>query len=213
MVTATARGRVLGDVARDVRQSLSGFALPAGYSISFGGRMATLESSGGGLLWVAVLALFLVAVVLVVQYESIVEAAVVLAVLPLSAIGGIGALWLTNTPISSTAIIGMVLLLGISANNAIVLIAFVRQLRRGGYSMRDAVKSGATLRLRPKLMTALTTTAGLVPLAAGQQAGSEILQPLAVTVIGGMPALLIATLIVLPALYIALGDRKIKALS
>jgi multidrug efflux pump subunit AcrB len=208
MVTGTIRGRVLGDVASDVRQKLASFSLPPGYSISYGGRMATLESGGGGLIWVAALALFLVGIVLAVHYESVIDAIAILAVLPLGAIGAAAALWWTDTPISSTAIIGMVLLIGISGNNAIVLTAFVRQLRQAGHTLLEAVKMGTTLRLRPKLMTAFVAVSGMIPLAIGEQEGSEILQPLAMTVIGGIPASLLATLVVLPVLYVVCHDRK-----
>ena len=208
MVTATVRGRVLGDVATDVRQKLASFTLPTGYSISYGGRMATLESTGGGMIWVAALALLLVGIVLAVLYESLLDAAVTLVVLPLGAVGAGAALWLTDTPLSSTAIIGMVLLVGISGNNAVVLIGFIRQIHRAGHSLAEAVTMGATLRLRPKLMTALVAVSGMIPLAFGDQEASEILEPLAITVIGGIPASLIATLIVLPVLYLVFHSRK-----
>jgi multidrug efflux pump subunit AcrB len=208
MVTATVRGRVLGDVAGDVRQTLASFELPTGYSLSYGGRMATLDTGSAGLIWVAALALFLVGVVLAVHYESVVDAVVILVILPLGAVGAIAALSLTGTPISSTAIIGMVLLIGISGNNAVVLITFIKQLERAGHGLIEAVKMGATLRLRPKLMTAFVAVAGMVPLAIGGQEGSEILQPLAVTVIGGVPISLLATLVVLPALYVVGRHRE-----
>jgi cobalt-zinc-cadmium resistance protein CzcA len=123
-------------------------------------------------------------------------------------VGAVGALYVSGTPLSATAFIGFILLIGIAANNAIVLVAFIEQLRRAGHSLIEAVRLGALLRLRPKLMTACVAMAALVPLANGQQEGGEILQPLAIVVLGGMPIALIATLVVLPALYvIAHGAR------
>jgi multidrug efflux pump subunit AcrB len=126
-------------------------------------------------------------------------------------VGAVAALSLTGTPISSTAIIGMVLLIGISGNNAVVLITFVKQLQCAGHGLIEAVKMGATLRLRPKLMTAFVAVAGMIPLAIGDQEGSEILQPLAITVIGGIPASLLATLLVLPVLYVVCRERRATA--
>jgi cobalt-zinc-cadmium resistance protein CzcA len=104
----------------------------------------------------------------------------------------------------------VILLIGIAANNAIVLVAFIEQLRRAGHPLVEAVRLGALLRLRPKLMTACVAMAALAPLANGQQEGGEILQPLAIVVLGGMPVALIATLVVLPALYvIAHGHQRV----
>lgn len=201
MVNGSVRGRTLGEVAPDVRQSLAALELPPGYTLSYGGRMATLNEGGGGLLWVGGLALFLILIVLAVQYESLINPLIVVGVLPLGLTGASAALWLTQTPISATVFIGLILMMGIAANNAIVLVAYVEQLREQGHSLSEAVRLGAATRLRPKLMTATAAIAGMVPLATGGQEGGEILQPLAITVIGGMAASLLATLLVLPAAY------------
>lgn len=202
-VNGTVRGRTLGEVAGDVRRTLAAFPLPAGYSVSFGGRMAVLDAGGGGLWWVGGLSLFLVIVVLCVQYESLINPLLVVLVLPLGLCGSVAALVYTRMPLSTTVFIGMILLVGIAANNAVVLMAYIEQLRHSGQSLREAVLEGAVARLRPKLMTGLIAMAGLAPLAGGAQEGGEILQPLAITVIGGLPASLIATLVVLPVLYTA----------
>jgi multidrug efflux pump subunit AcrB len=201
-VTATVRGRTLGEAAADVRAALADLSLPTGYHLSYGGRMATLSGGSTGLGWAAAIGVLLILVVLAIQYEALLTPALILGVLPVSIVGAVSALSLTDTPLSATAFIGLILLIGIAANNAIVLVAFVEQLRSAGHSVVEAVRLGALLRLRPKLMTACVAMAALVPLANGEQEGGEILQPLAIVVLGGMPVALIATLIVLPALYV-----------
>ncbi len=208
MVTGTARGRTLGAVAADVRRALETVELPPGYGLSFGGRMATLAEGSTGAVWIAALSLFLIVVVLAVQYESLINPLLIVAVLPLGLVGGAAALSLTGTPLSATAVVGMVLLMGIAANNAIVLVVFIEQLRTEGRHVIDAVREGATARLRPKLMTAMVAMVGMVPLVNRSAEGSEILQPLAVTVLGGLPVSLIATLLVLPALYVTVHVRR-----
>lgn len=208
LVTATVRGRTLGEVASQIRSELSVLPLPAGYSIGYGGRMALLTSESGHLPWVVGLAAFLVLVVLVVLYESVTNALIVLFVLPFGVCGAVAALAVTKTPVSSTVMIGLILLVGIAANNAIVLLAFVEQLRREGTPLREAVRNGACTRLRPKVMTALIAIAGLAPLLSASQEGGEILQPLAIAVIGGMPVSLLGTLLVLPVLYVLVHGRK-----
>ncbi len=202
MVTASVRGRTLGEAAADVRSAFQAFSLPPGYNISYGGRMAALRSSGGGLVWVGALVLFLVFVVLVVQYESLRTPLVIMCVLPFGLVGSAAALWWFQTPLSATAIIGLVLLVGIAGNNAVVLVAFAEQLRGEGHSLREAALLASTLRFRPKLMTASVAMAAMIPIAMGTQEGGEILQPLAVVVLGGMPASLLGTLLVLPVLYV-----------
>jgi len=201
-VTATVRGRTLGEAASDVRAALVDLSMPTGYHLSYGGRMATLSGGSTGLGWAAAIGVLLILVVLAIQYEALLTPVLIVGVLPLSVVGAVGALYVAETPLSATAFIGVILLIGIAANNAIVLVAFIEQLRRAGHSVVESVRMGALLRLRPKLMTASVAMAALVPLANGRQEGGEILQPLAIVVLGGMPVALVATLLVLPALYV-----------
>lgn len=210
LVTGTVRGRTLGEGAADVRRTLGALELPAGYGLAFGGRMAVLAEGGTNIGWIAALSLLLIVVVLVVQYESVINPVLIVLVLPFGLIGAAVALASTGTPLSATAVVGMVLLMGIAANNAIVLVAFVEQLRREGRPLLEAVREGAAARLRPKLMTAAVAMAGMVPLVNQRAEGSEMLQPLAVTVLGGLPASLVATLLVLPVLYVATHGRRAR---
>lgn len=208
IVTGTVRGRTLGEVAADVRRAVATLELPPGYGVSFGGRMAALAEGSSGTLWIAALSLFLIMVVLAVQYESLINPVLIVAVLPLGLVGAAAALWLTDTPLSATAVVGIVLLMGIAANNAIVLVVFIEQLRTEGRHVLDAVREGATARVRPKLMTAMVAMVGMVPLMNRSAEGSEMLQPLAVTVLGGLPVSLVATLLVLPVLYATVHARR-----
>jgi multidrug efflux pump subunit AcrB len=201
-VTATVRGRTLGEAARDVRSALADLSLPSGYHLTYGGRMAALSGGSTGLGWAAAIGVLLIVVVLAIQYEALLTPALIVSVLPLSVVGAVASLYITETPLSATAFIGVILLIGIAANNAIVLVAFIEQLRRARHSVVEAVRLGALLRLRPKLMTACVAMAALLPLANGRQEGGEILQPLAIVVLGGMPVALVATLLVLPAMYV-----------
>ena len=205
------QAEAVGEVAADVRRALETLQLPTGYGLSFGGRMAVLTEGTTGIIWIAALSLLLIIVVLAVQYESLVNPLLVVSVLPPGLVGAAAALWLTGTPLSSTAVVGMVLLMGIAANNAIVLVVFVEQLRMGGRPLVDAVREGATARLRPKLMTAMVAMAGMVPLVNRSAEGGEMLQPLAVTVLGGLPVSLVATLLVLPALYVAVHAARVSS--
>ncbi len=211
MVNGTVRGRTLGEVAADVRAAMGTMTLPAGYTVSYGGRMATLDSGGEGMGRVGLLALFLIVVVLAVQYESLLNPLLIVGVLPVGLGGSVLALWIAGAPLSTTVIIGFILLVGIAANNAIVLVAYIEQLRAQGRPLREAIREGATARLRPKLMTAAVAIAGLAPLATGSQEGGEILQPLALAVIGGMPLSLLATLLILPTAYFAIHRRRERA--
>ena len=208
MVNASARGRALGDVAGDVHAALDTMRLPAGYRLSYGGRLATLESGGGGLVWVGLFGLALLLVVLAVLYESLATPLLIVGILPLGLLGSVGALTLAGLPLSATALIGFILVIGIATNNALVLVAFIEQLRREGHSVGEAVRVGTALRLQPKLMTALIAMAGMVPLAIGREEGGEILQPLALVILGGMPVALVATLLVLPVLYALVHGRR-----
>jgi multidrug efflux pump subunit AcrB len=164
--------------------------------------MAALSGGSTGLGWAAAIGVLLILVVLAIQYEALLTPVLIVGVLPLSVVGAVGAMYISETPLSATAFIGVILLIGIAANNAVVLVAFIEQLRRAGHSVVESVRLGGLLRLRPKLMTASVAMAALVPLANGRQEGGEILQPLAIVVLGGMPLALVATLLVLPALYV-----------
>lgn len=210
MVNGTVRGRTLGDVGNEIKMALDTLKLPPGYSITYSGRMATVSQGGSGLVWVGLFGLFLLLVALAVNCESLINPLLITLVLPIGLLGAVLALLISGIPLSSTAMIGFILVIGITANNAIVLVAFVEQLRREGKSIFDAVVIGTSLRIQPKLMTAIIAMVGMIPLAIAREEGGEILQPLALVILGGMPVALLATLIVLPVLYLMVHKLKIK---
>ncbi|HEX9973863.1 MAG TPA: efflux RND transporter permease subunit, partial [bacterium] len=132
---------------------------------------------------------------------------VILFTIPLALIGALFALWITGSTISVVVFIGLILLAGIVVNNAIILLDFINQLRDRGMSKIEAIIEGGRSRLRPIMMTALTTILGLLPLALGFGEGAEVRSPMAITVIGGLTVSTLLTLIVIPVVY-AVVDRK-----
>ncbi|MGH7541217.1 MAG: efflux RND transporter permease subunit, partial [Gemmatimonadota bacterium] len=144
-------------------------------------------------------------VVLAVLYESVVNPLIILFAIPLSLIGVGLALWITGLPLSAPVLLGVILLAGIVVNNAILLVEYVELHRsRGVASVLHAVVEAGAVRLRPILMTSLTTVCGMLPLALGLGQGSELMQPLAVAVVGGMTMSMLLTLFVVPSAYLVM---------
>jgi HAE1 family hydrophobic/amphiphilic exporter-1 len=141
------------------------------------------------------------------QFESLIHPFVILFTIPLALVGAVLALFITGTTINIVAFIGIIMLAGIVVNNAIVLVDLINQLRDQGKARLEAILEGGTARLRPILMTSLTTTLGLLPMAMGFGEGSEVRTPMAITVIGGLTVSTLLTLVVIPVVY-SLMDRK-----
>jgi multidrug efflux pump subunit AcrB len=154
---------------------------------------------------VILLAIFLVFVVMAIQYESFTDPLVILLAIPLSLIGvGLG-LWITGTPQSAPVLLGVILLAGIVVNNAILLVEYANQNRRKrGLTLEEAVVEAGAVRLRPIMMTTLTTAFGMMPLAIGLGEGSELMQPLAIAVVSGMFFSMALTLFVVPGAYVGM---------
>jgi multidrug efflux pump subunit AcrB len=213
--------RVTGDVVREVasvgvvndsiRNRIAGLDLPEGYGVLFGGEEESIRENNRQLAIVVALAIFLVFVVLAVQYESLINPFVILFAIPLSMVGVALALRVTGTPLSAPVLLGVILLAGIVVNNAILLVEYIEQARHErGVAMFDAVIESGVVRLRPVLMTSLTTIFGMAPLALGIGQGSELMQPLAIAVVGGLFVAMILTLFVVPSAYVILntgGER------
>jgi HAE1 family hydrophobic/amphiphilic exporter-1 len=153
------------------------------------------------------LAVFLVYLVMASQFESLIHPLVILFTIPLALVGAVLALFITGTTVNVVAFIGVIMLAGIVVNNAIVLIDLINQLREQGKERLEAILEAGSARLRPILMTSLTTTLGLLPMAMGFGEGSEVRTPMAVTVIGGLTVSTFLTLLVIPVVY-SLMDRK-----
>jgi multidrug efflux pump subunit AcrB len=192
----------VGAVNDSIRARLASLELPDGYGLIYGGEEEAIEENNRQLTIVVLLAVFLVFVVLALQYESLVNPLVILITIPLSLIGvGIG-LATTGTPLSAPVLLGVILLAGIVVNNAILLVEYVEEYRRDhNVPMEEALILAGVVRLRPILMTTLTTMLGMLPLALGLGEGSELMRPLAIAVVSGLLVSMILTLFVVPSTY------------
>ena len=196
----------VGTIMEQVEQRLTDLDLPDQYSLVFGGQWETIQETNSEMRQVILLSLFLVFVVLAVQYERLANPLVILAAAPLSLVGVVLLLWLTGTPMSAPVLIGVVLLIGVVVNNAILLVEYIEIGRRDqSLSIHDAVIAAGAMRIRPILMTTFTTVLGMLPLAVGIGEGAEIMQPLALTVIGGLLGSMLLTLFVVPCLYLVIS--------
>ena len=207
IVSADVEGRSLGAVAAEVRDALRSSPPPRGIVAELGGQDEEMRVSYASLRFAIALAIFLVYIVMAATFESLVHPFVVLFSIPLALVGVVLGLFVTGTQISVIVLIGAVMLVGIVVNNAIVLIDKVNQLRREGWDKEEALVRAGQIRLRPILMTTLTTVLGLVPMALSFGEGSELRSPLAVTVAFGLSASTLLTLIVIPAVYMAVPSH------
>ncbi|MEJ2540649.1 MAG: efflux RND transporter permease subunit, partial [Gemmatimonadota bacterium] len=194
----------VGEVAEAVEARLSDMAFPEGYAVILGGEAESIEENGRQLATVILVAIFLVFVVMAVQYESLVNPFAILLSIPLSLIGVAVALWVTGSSLSAPVLLGVILLAGIVVNNAILLVEYIEQFQAEGHTRTEAVIEAGAVRLRPILMTSLTTGVGMLPLALGIGEGSSLMQPLAVAVVGGLGFSTLLTLFVVPSAYLIL---------
>jgi len=190
----------LNDIVRDVQ-------LPVGISAFLSGQSEEMKDSFRSLQFVLLLAIFLVYIVMASTFESLIHPFVILLTIPLAIVGAVWALWVTHTTVNVVAYIGVIMLAGIVVNQSIVLIEAVNQLRERGMSKHDAIVEAGRIRLRPILITKLTTILGLLPMALGLGEGAEVRAPMAITVIGGVLLTTFLTLLVIPVVYAVL-DRK-----
>ncbi|REL32957.1 AcrB/AcrD/AcrF family protein [Rhodohalobacter sp. SW132] len=197
----------LGEAAEEIQQVLYETTLPPGIFASIAGQNQEMSDSFRSLLFALALAVFLVYLVMATQFESLLHPFIILFTIPLALVGAILALYLTGTTISVVVFIGLILLAGIVVNNAIVLIDLINQMRHKGMEKMDAIREGGKSRLRPILMTTLTTILALLPLAIGFGDGAELRAPMGITVIGGLLVSTLLTLVVIPVMY-AVMDRK-----
>jgi hydrophobe/amphiphile efflux-1 (HAE1) family protein len=197
-----------GSIMDEIRARIGQMDLPDQYGLIFGGQFETVDETDREMLTVILLALFLVFVVLTVQYERLSNPLVIMAAAPLSLIGVVGMLWVTGTPLSAPAFLGVILLIGIVVNNAILLVEYIERGRRGGLDTAAAVVEAGGIRLRPILMTTLTTVAGMIPLAVGMGSGANLMQPLAIAVIGGLLTAMLLTLFLIPCLYVVVQNAS-----
>jgi HAE1 family hydrophobic/amphiphilic exporter-1 len=210
-ITAALTGeKALSQVIDDIQGRVASLGPPGpGISVSYAGSYEQMQESFRSLLFVLLLAVALVYMVLASQFESFLHPLIIMFSVPFCIIGLVGALMITRTTFSMMSFIGAILLVGIVVNNAIVLIDYMNRLRRRGLSLREAIIRGGKTRLKPILMTSFTTIFGLLPMALGIGAGSEIRAPLGRAVIGGLLTSSLVTLLLIPTLY-WLVEEKIR---
>ncbi len=194
--------RPLGEVMAEIRGTLAGFELPPGYSLYYGGAFESLQEGQVQVATLAALALFLVFVVMAVQYESLRNPAVIMLGVPFALIGVVLGLLAADLTLSMPVWLGVIMLIGVVVNNSIVLVEFIELERSRGHEVIAATIEAARLRLRPILMTTLTTVAGMLPLALGFGEGAEMLQPLAVCMVFGLLFSMLVSLWLIPSLYL-----------
>lgn len=207
LITANLNYGDLGEAANTVESIISETTMPTGIFARVAGQNQEMDESFKSLLFALSLAVFLVYLVMASQFESLLHPFIILFTIPLALVGAILALFITGTTISVVVFIGLILLAGIVVNNAIVLIDLINQLRERGLDKYEAIMEGGKSRLRPILMTTLTTTLGLLPLAIGFGDGAELRAPMGITVIGGLLVSTLLTLVVIPVMY-SIMDRK-----
>ncbi len=210
IVSANMSGFDLSGMAEEMQETLDTMSLSSEHEL--GGQNREMERSMTSMQMALLLAIFLVYVIMASTFESISHPLVILLSVPLALIGVVLGLLLTGTAISVVVLIGAIVLSGVVVNNAIVLVDTINQGRADGLEKEAAIIAAAKLRLRPILITTLTTILGLLPLALGFGEGGEIQRPLALTIIAGLSSATLLTLVVIPAVYLSLTERLERSL-
>jgi len=207
IITANLAYGDLGAAAIETGSILNRTPMPDGITALVSGQSEEMEESFQSMQFALALAIFLVYLVMASQFESLIHPFVILFTIPLALVGAVLALFVTGTTVNIVALIGVIMLAGIVVNNAIVLVDLINQLRAEGKDRIEAIMEAGAARLRPILMTSLTTALGLLPMAVGVGEGAEVRAPMAITVIGGLLVSTFLTLVVIPVVY-SLMDRK-----
>lgn len=208
-VTADIDGSVsLDKAAQLTREAVSGIELPQNYTINVTGEEERRAESMNSLLMALVLSIIMVYMVMASQFESLLHPFTILLTIPLALVGSILLFLITGTTVNIMGVIGMVMLVGIAVNSSIILVDRIGQLRESGLSMTDAIAEAGQQRIRPILMTSLTTILALVPMALGIGEGASLSSPMAVAVIGGLTTSTLLSLIVIPCVYYVFESAK-----
>jgi len=202
-IGANIAGRDLGSVVRDIKNRLRGLEdnLPPGFFIEYGGQFEDMQETFLVMAGAFALATLLVYMIMASQFESFKHPFVIMFTIPLAIVGVAAALLITGKPVSLPILIGFIMLAGIAVNNGIVMVDYINQLKQRGLSKMEAILQGCSVRLRPVLITALTTMLGMLPMAVDTSSGAEMRAPMAITVIGGLFATTFLTLYVIPIVY------------
>jgi hydrophobic/amphiphilic exporter-1 (mainly G- bacteria), HAE1 family len=195
-------------VVNEAKSSLVNISLPADYKIEFTGEELKRKEPTANLSFALILSLILVFMVLAAQFESLIQPFVIMLTIPLAAVGTVLIFFILGKPLNMMAYIGIIMLGGIAVNNAIILIDRINQLRESGTGKREAIVLAGSQRIRPILMTSLTTILGLLPLTIGIGESASLRSPMALAVIGGLVSSTILTLVVIPCVYWVFDFKK-----
>jgi HAE1 family hydrophobic/amphiphilic exporter-1 len=194
-------GRPLGEISADIRAAIEGIEVPPTVDVELGGDVEQQQEAFADLRFLLILAIALVYMVMASQFESFLDPFVVMFSIPFAFVGVVWAFLISNTTLSMTSFLGLIMLMGIVVNNAIVLVDYTNIMRKRGLKLEEAVMTAGRRRLRPVLMTAFTTIFGMLPLAVLRYTGSEVWRPLGVAMIGGLLVSTMVTLVLVPTLY------------
>ena len=212
VVSTNVEGRDLGSYVKEAQRKIAQqLQLPAGYSIEWGGQYQNEQMAEQRLALVLPLSLLIIAGLLYASFQNLRQTILILLIVPLALVGGIAALWIRGINLNLSASIGFIALFGVAVLNGIVMVSHINSLRADGLGMDDAVRRGASDRLRPVLITATVASLGFIPMALATSRGAEVQRPLATVVIGGLLTATLLTLYILPLLYPVFSRDKEKA--
>ena len=207
-----AEGYNIGLVSRDVEDAMADYHLPSGYEINFEGENEMIRETMDDLLLMIGLAIGFIYLVMVAQFQNLLSPFIVMFTIPLAFTGGLLLLWISKMELSVISLLGFLVLAGVVVNNGIVFVDYVNQLREQSFEKKEALVEAGVTRMRPILMTALTTILAMTTMALGYGSGAEMMQPMAVVSIGGITYATLLTLFVVPVLYdIFVRDKRRKA--
>lgn len=211
VTAAIAEGYNVGLVAEDVNAALENYELPSGYSLVYEGENEMILDAMEQLMLMMVLAIVFMFLIMVAQFQSLLSPFIILFTIPLAFTGGLFGLYFTGSEISVIALIGFIMLAGIIVNNGIVLVDYTNQLREGGMEKKEALITAGTTRLRPVLMTALTTILGMSTMLFSTDMGADMSKPMAIVIVGGLAYGTLLTLYLVPCIYdIFNREKKVK---
>lgn len=209
VVQANVRGRDLGSFVEEAqRKVIPALRLPPGYSVTWGGQFENQERAMRRLALVVPISIAIIVILLYATFHSVRLALLILLNVPFALVGGVAALWMRDLNLNLSASVGFIALFGVAVLNGIVMVSYMNQLRMKTAMIEEAVLTGATLRLRPVLMTALVASLGFLPMALSTRMGAEVQRPLASVVIGGLVTSTILTLYLLPVLYAWVANSR-----
>ena len=188
-------------VGNEVEEKLAKMGIPAGYEIEMAGEDETINEAMSQMLLMMLLSIIFIYLIMVAQFQSLLLPFIIMFTIPLAFTGGFMALLIANVEVSVIAMLGFIMLAGVIVNNGIVLIEYITQARQEGKLKREAIVEAGVIRLRPILMTALTTILAMIPASLGFGEGSEMMQPMSITMVGGLVYGTVLTLVVIPCAY------------